>query len=286
MPAELAPKPWVLDYTPDGSGNPALPQQIVADADLTSDYPAELWDPPLLATMAATEFAGQYANWSEIDTDLTNAADPLWKRAMLWRTGLDPVAEIKSELNHLLALMADDRDRYAPEILAQADAAPLYWFQLLNLGGGEKPFTMALISYAQRVGEMVALDYKRWYQRPRPSALCPGLLVPFGPPRHPAFPSGHALTAHLTTGLLLRIDKLQHYKGEALLWLARRVATNRERAGLHYPSDSLAGERLATEVIERLFATGGNQIVNLEFINGSDGLFEKATDEWASAGPI
>ena len=34
-------------------------------------------------------------------------------------------------------------------------------------------------------------------QRVRPSVLMPGLTVPFGPPGHPAFPSGHSFVAHL-----------------------------------------------------------------------------------------
>jgi hypothetical protein len=112
--------------------------------------------------------------------------------------------------------------------------------------------------------------------------LCPGLLVPFGPPRHPAFPSGHALTAQLTTGLLLRIDKLRAYKEEALIWLAMRVARNRERAGLHYPSDSVAGQRLADVIVQRLAATDASRIPNPLL----DTLLASARAEWQGHGPI
>ena len=37
-----------------------------------------------------------------------------------------------------------------------------------------------------------------------------------------------------------------------LNWLAERVAVNRERAGLHYPSDTLGGQHLANEVFQLL----------------------------------
>ncbi len=199
-----------------------------------------------------------------------------------WKTS---AAVVTDEIHALLALMADDRDRYMPEILAQADGAALYWLQLLNLGGGEKPGTHAVIAYAQRVGEMVALHYKNKFTRVRPSALCPGLLVPFGPPRHPAFPSGHALTGHLTSALLRKIQALEDYKGNELDWLARRVAMNRERAGLHYASDSAAGKLLAEAVAAQLTTppSGGGSYFNPLFFNGADGILDKAKTEWVNS---
>jgi hypothetical protein len=40
-----------------------------------------------------------------------------------------------------------------------------------------------------------------------------------------------------------------------LLWLAARLAKNRERLGVHYRSDSSAGRHLAAGMWEALFAT-------------------------------
>jgi len=220
---------------------PDLPQHEILTPGLT--YPNNLWDPALVAGLAATEFASQIANWQNADSALTSSE-------LDWNSASTGVSQpfIKAELDYLLALMADDRDRYMPEIVAQADNAPLYWYQLLNLGGGEKPATNALLNFAQRAGEMAALYFKRKYARVRPSTLCPGLLLPFGPPRHPAFPSGHSLTGHLTTYLLLEIGEINTGLNLELTWLADRVAKNRERAGLHYPSDSAAGQRLAKKI--------------------------------------
>ena len=189
-----------------------------------------------------------FATWEDIDVDAFKpGADKYDVRG--WIPTQSDTGQawkfITDELEELRALMADDRDRYMPEILAQADAAPLYWLQLLNLGAAEKPWTQALIAFAQRAGEMVALHFKYKYHRVRPSTLLPGLLVPFGPPRHPAFPSGHSLTGHLTAGLLNKIPKVKERLEKDLDWLAKRVAKNRERAGLHYKSDSEAGAKLA-----------------------------------------
>jgi len=44
------------------------------------------------------------------------------------------------------------------------------------------------------------------------------------------------------------------FKGP-LLWLADRMAKNRERAGLHYPSDSLASRWMAGAVWKLLLGT-------------------------------
>jgi acid phosphatase (class A) len=45
---------------------------------------------------------------------------------------------------------------------------------------------------------------------------------------------------------------------QALAW---RIARNREIAGLHYPSDSAAGEQLATDILPYLQNTNEYQTV-------------------------
>ena len=123
---------------------------------------------------------------------------------------------------------------------------------------------------------MLALHFKYKYKRVRPSTLLPGLLVPFGPPRHPAFPSGHSLTGHLTTALLLEIPEIKTTLGPELVWLAERVAKNRERAGLHYASDSVAGKKLGWAFKDLLTVAGAGQIASAAF----NEILSKAGTEW------
>ena len=129
------------------------------------------------------------------------------------------------------------------------------------------------------MGNMFYMYYKEVFRRVRPSAIAPGLVPPFGPPRHPAFPSGHSFAGHFMRvvaardrgpcGALRRAKTTagQRRKPSALetscrpdvfegplLWLASRLAKNRERAGLHYPSDSLASRWLAGAVWKLLFS--------------------------------
>ena len=124
------------------------------------------------------------------------------------------------------------------------------------------------------------MNYKQQFRRVRPSTIAPGLVPPFGPPHHPSFPSGHSFLGHFIALLLLEIPQIAARFGEPtlvaqpgnapqlrtrplrkpelsevmsaaytftgpLLWLAARLAKNRERAGVHYPSDSLASRWLA-----------------------------------------
>jgi hypothetical protein len=174
---------------------------------------------------------------------------------------------INAEIQYLLELMADDRDAYLPEIVAQADGAPFYWFSLLGLDPAQKPWTAAVMHIAVRYGEMVAMVLKYEYQRVRPSYVCPGLLPPFGPPEHPSFPSSHSTQAHLISLLLEQVSTnisnvFGPGGGNELKWLADRVAKNRERAGVHYQSDSIAGEVIATNLCNMLNSAATYPVYN------------------------
>ena len=74
----------------------------------------------------------------------------------------------------------------------------------------------------------------------------------------------------LMTLALQEIDTVKDRYGVELDWLARRVAKGRERAGLHYPSDTLAGFTLATEAMKH---------INFTTADGFD-LIAEATKEW------
>ena len=105
--------------------------------------------------------------------------------------------------------------------------------------------------------------------RPRPSQLCPWLMPPIPVPGHASYPSGHATQATLLSGLLTLVMPAAVTtplapSGQSLLdRLAERVARNREVLGLHYPSDSVAGRRLAAQILTFLTACPDvNAVVN------------------------
>ena len=179
--------------------------------------------------------------------------------------------------------MQDDRERYLAEARAQADGVDEYIIHYLWIDRERKPWTVRLINCGMAIGNLVYMNYKALFRRVRPSIVCPGLTPPMGPPRHPAFPSGHSFLGHFIALLLLEIDEVAKLYGEdptrsdtggnlflngrptwksfndgtelngPLLWLAGRLATNRERIGVHYASDSSASRHLAAGVWDALF---------------------------------
>ncbi|WP_260086698.1 phosphatase PAP2 family protein [Phaeobacter inhibens] len=181
--------------------------------------------------------------------------------------------------------MEDDRQQYMVECDIQADGLPAYLIHFLGANSFDHPFTLKLIDLGLAVGNVAYMSYKAYFKRVRPSILRPGLTVPFGPPAHPAFPSGHAFLAHFLSLLLLeipgvaqRFGVVKGYKSDGsgtdvqipagtllrkptysdllgsdviaspLLTMANRIAVNRERIGVHYSSDSTAGRHIAAGI--------------------------------------
>jgi hypothetical protein len=310
-PIDLGFKNWTLDFAPDGIGLP-FPTEFRTNPITTQlEWRTDDWDPGLRfwtlpfdpqltewlqdldmaspAVMAAREFASHHPSWQLGDTQLVangwlKESDLAWKPG--WKTATSPTAAqawtfINGELDQLVDLMEDDRERYMAEALEQADGIPRYFVQLMALDYGRKPWTMELIRAALAIGNLVYMHYKKENRRVRPSTICPGLAPSFGPPGHPAFPSGHSFLGNFIALLLLEIPEIAarfgiglkadgtvvgskptwaQYQGDdpavvdgPLFWLARRVAKTRERLGLHYPSDSNAGRHLAGGVWSALF---------------------------------
>jgi hypothetical protein len=72
------------------------------------------------------------------------------------------------------------------------------------------------------------------------------------------------------TQALRKIKTVDDRYGIELDWLAYRVAKGRERAGLHYSSDTIAGFTLASEAMNH---------INFTTADGFD-LIAEATKEW------
>jgi hypothetical protein len=118
--------------------------------------------------------------------------------------------------------------------------------------------TFLLVYSAQVIGSMVSMHWKRVFARPRPSRLDPALLPPIEVPGHPAYPSAHAMEAMLIALVLEQVlpsEIVQNPGGATdaesgpLRTMARRVGRNREVLGVHYPSDTRCGFRLAARCL-------------------------------------
>ena len=95
------------------------------------------------------------------------------------------------------------------------------------------------------------LERKKHFSRPRPSQLAPDLKLVISNPGHPAYPSGHASQTYMVALVLSDFDP---ENAEIYKQFAVDVAHRREIAGVHYPSDSVAGRKLAEDVLAALRA--------------------------------
>jgi hypothetical protein len=171
-----------------------------------------------------------------------------------WRElPLDPPpgpAETKLELNELLkkqAQMQDPVERQIrlSEIVLEADENTPYYERVLTpTPSGSFAATNVLIDAMSQLGTVVGCYYKKKFMRPRPSQLEPRLRPSIDVPAWAAYPSGHALQNFLIAQALAVVVHSDELTVE-LFDIAQRVAENREYAGLHYESDTIAGKQLA-----------------------------------------
>ena len=146
------------------------------------------------------------------------------------------------------------------------------------------PYTFRIARTAIVVGEFVAMHYKRQFNRPRPSQLSPALMPPIPVPGHASYPSGHSTQAYLLSLMLAQVmppvvtTKLTTGPGaqaNLLDRLAERVARNREVLGVHYRSDSVFGQDLATKTFAVLKLCPALATANT-------GAVDMAKKEWPS----
>jgi hypothetical protein len=117
--------------------------------------------------------------------------------------------------------------------------------------GHSHPKTYRLTQTVSQIGWFVVQYFKEKHHRLRPSQVAPLEIRPLiKVPSHPSYPSGHATQSRLV-GLVL-IDIIGLKAGDPLDDRIREVyddiGENRERAGVHYTTDTEAGRKLAKDV--------------------------------------
>jgi len=116
------------------------------------------------------------------------------------------------------------------------------------------PKHLAKVSYnilklADKECQYFVVKYKKRFARPRPSQLDADLKLVVPNPGHAAYPSGHATQSMLSALILGLIDPKNN---QSYIDYAHAMAKRREIAGVHYPSDSSQGQKLAKEILQKL----------------------------------
>ena len=244
----------------------------------------QYWDADLQSYMYLQNFVKAVPGWMD---ELTATALANGTRSQC----MDP-DQLDREIRQILDLAPEREERFM-EIMDQddADGANHYWFGMLQISPSRHPATYLMVRVGRRIGEHVVMCLKGFFRSPRPSQLCPAIVPMIDPPSTPSFPAGHAVQAYLISYLLAySLPKLpQQYAPEenldaasgVLFDLAERVSVNRIVAGLHYPTDIIAGRAVgiacfkAFTRIESLWSLdnlkGGLDDFGLAFPGGLEG---------------
>lgn len=237
----------------------------------------QYWDADLQTYMYLEKFLNFVPGWL---ADLTTTALANGTPSQ----HMDP-DQLDRELRQIIDLAPEREERFF-EIMDQddADGANNYWFGMLQVSRSRHPATYLMVRVGRRIGEHVVMCLKGFFRSPRPSQLCPGIVPMIDPPSTPSFPAGHAVQAYLISYLLAySLPKLpQQYAPEdnleaaagVLFDLAERVSVNRIVAGLHYPTDIVAGRAVGRACFKAL--TRVDALWSLENLTGKKDDFGQA----------
>jgi len=144
------------------------------------------------------------------------------------------------------------------------------------------PATFLLFAIANPVATMTVMFFKDKYDRPRPSHICPALYPPLQVPGHASYPSGHSTQAHLLAKCAWTVlPTTEQPRLKVILEaLAHRIARNREIAGLHYPTDSCAGKKLAHSIFDILNDEAQMRPAPDQTSSRFKAVIDRATLEW------
>ena len=164
-------------------------------------------------------------------------------------------ADTRAELDELLQLQATRTPAQVERARGDAELSVARFADALGnpapLTDAAAPRTTQLLRDAAAAELAVVGPAKDRFARPRPYVVDTRLEPVVPRPTSAAYPSGHAAWAY-TVGLVLA-DMVPERRSQ-ILARAQEFARNRSLAGVHYPSDVLAGEIAGTAIAASLFA--------------------------------
>jgi len=164
--------------------------------------------------------------------------------------------ETRKELDYLVELSKTKRDPKTIEFILNendvffaVDSFVEGGVLTMNLNEGLNKGLWKALEIVDQELDFFLMKYKKHYSRARPSQLRPELTLVIDNPHHAAYPSGHAAQSYSIATIMSMVDP----ENEAIYKdFAKSIAHRREIAGVHYPSDSKAGQNLAINVIDKL----------------------------------
>jgi hypothetical protein len=174
-------------------------------------------------------------------------------KALLGDPPADDSQQHADEVNLLLNLQAhrtpDEIARCQSEVDVTAFAFSTVlgpWFNAKDL-----PLTAALMSEVNKQAKIPVNAAKSKWNRVRPMMADPRIHPCVPLEKTPSYPSGHATRGILWATLLAQIFPDQR---DALMARGKQIGDDRFLAGMHYPSDVVAGQKLGAEIARRFLA--------------------------------
>ena len=179
--------------------------------------------------------------------------------------------ETKKELQDLLYLKSK-RDKITLENITKEKDFKTTFFGDLTINDyltdmKKFPKTSALLSpiFGNDLN-VVIFTLKNNFDRVRPNVLEKNIEPAIDVPQHPAYPSGHSTQTHLLALILSQLSPKRKVMFENR---ADEISFHREVAGLHYHSDSVAGQLVAQQIMDML-------LQNPDFVK----LLNDSKSEW------
>jgi hypothetical protein len=162
----------------------------------------------------------------------------------------DGSEETLAEIEELIAKQHHEgREARREEIVAESDNYLGLFENVCYFDAHSHPVTSGLVQIMSQIGWAVVMHHKERCRRKRPSYQDPRIRPMIRVPTHPSYPSGHSTQVHLIKNALSEVFGFRGEKfRDELGKVAARIAENREWAGVHFKSDTVAGEKLAADI--------------------------------------
>ena len=191
-------------------------------------------------TFSNTQKWGKY-EWSAA-TKLNRTNQNILKNLPIIPFPKNSSYQTKTELRDILKKRKELDEKHMKQIVAERE-----WKNTIKHFGVKVDEGKRLDNYIFQKVQPIHLTIKRHFDRVRPSFLDKKIVPVIRIPAHASYPSGHSTEAWSLAFSLA--DKYPKRKNKYYA-IANNIATNRERAGLHYKSDSDYGKLLARKILD------------------------------------
>jgi acid phosphatase (class A) len=159
----------------------------------------------------------------------------------------------RDEVDRMLKLQAERTPAEIARCESEVEVSVFAFASVLGpwFNEDDLPKTAALMSEVNRQAKTPTSAAKTMWNRTRPPLADSRIHPCVALEKTPSFPSGHAMRGMLWATLLSEIFPDQR---TALMARGKQIGDDRVLAGMHYPSDVVAGQKLGTEIGRRFLA--------------------------------